>query len=546
MNDALKGYVCAYNSEVTGSKHMLVLERPDGVRYHILIDDGYFQEPAYRYLNYVDDMNPDNIDAIILTHNHIDHTGLVPKTVKNGYRNPIYMTEITRDLVQGFWNDCAEQQESNAQEMREKFPFEADKFRALYHVEDVDRTLKYCIGIPYRKSIEILPGVKLTFWENGHLLGAAIVLIQFSYPGMKSMNFLFTGDLKMKNCFYDVPPFPRWFRNMELIMICESTYGSTKTEDIKFCFRENILEAFARKQNILIGAFAQGRMQEMLYEFKLMQDDGLIPNDYAIYIDGPLGIETTFKYQRILEWFNPSKRDFMPEGLQFVDPKSRDKILSDGVPKILITTSGMLSNGPARVYVPLFLEHRNSLIHLVGYAAEETLARTLLDAKRDAAIQIGGHYYQKNAVVKTTREKSSHATQDQLIAFINMFTNVKFLGVNHGNTDVKKVFAETVAEECENVSEVGIFDRSHMFCFYRVGYKNESIGQNIIVKAMPAGLITESRVLFGREVERPKKVKQQKAEGKKKKSKSNKKAGRRRPHNFGGRNNNKNKGFKKR
>lgn len=545
MNNVLKGYVCAYNSEVTGSKHMLVLERPDGVKYHILLDDGYFQEPEYRYLNYVDDINPDNIDAIILTHNHIDHTGLVPKTVKNGYRNPIYMTEITRELVQGFWNDCAEQQESNAQEMREKFPFEADKFRALYHVEDVDRTLKYCVGIPYRKSIEIFPGVKLTFWENGHLLGAAIVLIQFSYPGMKSMNFLFTGDLKMKNCFYDVPLFPKWFRNMELIMICESTYGSTRTEDIKFCFRNNILEAFARKQNILIGAFAQGRMQEMLYEFKLMQEEGLIPKDYAIYIDGPLGIETTFKYQRILEWFNPAKKDFIPEGLQFVDPKKRDKILSDGVPKILITTSGMLSNGPARVYVPLFLEHMNSLIHLVGYAAEETLARTLLDAKRDDAILIGEHYYKKNAVVKTTREKSSHSTQDQLIEFIKMFNNVKFLGVNHGNTNVKKVFAEKVTEECDNVEKVDIFDRSHMYCFYRVGYKNESIGQNIIVKAMPAGLVTESRVFFGREVAKPHKPKQQKTESKKKKSKSNKKSSRRKSHNFGGRNN-KNKAFNKR
>ena len=542
MNDAFKAYLCAYGNEVTGSKHLLVLERPDGTTYRILVDDGYYQEPSYRYLNYVDDLNPEKIDAIIVTHNHIDHTGLIPKDVKNGYRNPIYMTEITQELIHGFWNDCAEQQESNAQEMREKFPFEADKFHALYHEEDVDRAMKLTVGVPYRKSIEILPGVKLTFWENGHILGAALVLLQCSYPNMKPMNFLFTGDVKMKNVFYNVPRFPKWFRNMELIMICESTYGSTRTEDIKYCFRNNILEAFERKQNILIGAFAQGRMQEMLYEFKLMQQEGLIPKDYAIYVDGPLGIETTFKYQRILEWFNWRTSDFMPEGLQFVNPKSRDKILSDGVPKIVITTSGMLSNGPARVYVPLFLEHKNSLIHLVGYAAEETLARTLLDAKRDEVIKIGNSYYQKNAVVKTTREKSSHATQDQLIEFINMFTNVKFIGINHGNTDVKKVFANVVAEECDNVEEIGIFDREHMYCFYRVGYKNEPVGQNIIVKAMPAGLINNSRVLFGREVEIRKKVKAVK-DPKKKKTKQRKKPEKRRPHNFGGRN--KNKGYKK-
>ena len=545
MNKAFKAYISDYHNEVTGSRHLLVIDRPDGETYRILVDYGYYQKPNYRYLNYVDDINPEKIDAIILTHNHIDHTGLVPKAVKNGYRNPIYMTEITRDLIRGFWNDCAEQQESNAQEMREKFPFEANKFKALYHVEDVDRALKHCVGIPYRKSIEILPGVKLTFWENGHILGAGIILLQCSYQNMKPMNFLFTGDLRMKNCFFDVPRFPKWLYNLELIMICESTYGSTKQEDIKNCFRENILEAFAKKQNILIGAFAQSRMQEMLYEFKLLQEDGFIPSDYAIYIDGPLGIETTFKYQRILDWFNPLKRDFMPDGLLVVDPKFREKILLDEVPKIIITTSGMLSNGPARIYVPMFLEHKNSLIHLVGYAAEETLARTLLDAKCDNIIQIGGHYYNKNAEVKTTREKSSHATQDQLIDFINMFNNIKFIGINHGNTEVKKVFAEKVAEECENVSEIGIFDRDHMYCFYRVGYQHEYSGENIIVKTMPAGLINESRVLFGHEVDTSHKVKAKKGSNNKKKSKSNPKDGRKRPHNFGGRNCNKNKGYKK-
>lgn len=533
MRDAFKVYLCAYSNEVTGSKFMLVVERPDGKKYHILIDDGYFQEPNYRYLNYVEDLNPDNIDAIILTHNHIDHTGLVPKTVKHGYRNKIYMTEITQELIPGFWNDCAEQQESNAQEMREKFPFEADKFHALYHTEDVDRAMKLTEGVPYRKSIEILPGIKLTFWENGHILGAGMILLQCSYPKMKPLNFLFTGDIRLTNCFYNVPRFPKWFRNMELIIICESTYGTTRQEDIKYCFKNNMLEAFARKQNVLIGAFAQGRMQEMLYEFKGMQEEGLIPDDYEIWLDGPLGIETTFKYQRILEWYNPRKRDFLPEGLKFVNPKTRDSILSDGVKKILITTSGMLSNGPARVYVPMFLERKDALIHLVGYAAEETLARKLLDAKRDDGVQIGSHWYKKNAVVKTTREKTSHATEDQLIEFINMFSNVVFLGVNHGNTDVKISFANDVAEECENVQEIGIFDREHMFCFYRVGYKNEVIGQNIVVKPMPAGLINNSRPLFGKEVATREKVKKPRKDSKKK-NKQTRHVQRKKPHRPGG------------
>ena len=525
MNDVFKFYLSSYHNEVTGSRFLLVLERPDKKIYRILIDYGYYQEPSYKYLNYVDDINPEKIDAIILTHNHIDHTGLVPKAVKQGYKNNIFMTEITELLIRSFWIDCAEQQEGNAQEMKELFPLEASKFRPLYYKEDVSKALKKGRGISFEKTIEILPGIKLTFFENGHILGAGFVLLQCSYKNMKPVNFFFTGDMKPTNCFFEVHNLPKWLREMELIFVCESTYGSTKQIDINKCFRNNIIEAVSKKQNILIGAFAQGRMQEILYDFKLMQKEGLIPKDYEIYIDGPLGIETTIKYQKILEWYNPPMKDFLPDGLKIADPKSRGKILEDGVPKIVITTSGMLNNGPAREYVPLFLENNNAMIHLVGYAAEETVARKLLEAKQEDSVQILGHTYKKNAVVKTTREKSSHATEEQLIEFINLFENVKFLGINHGSTDVKNSFAKDVSEECTKVEEIGIFDREHMYCFYRVDCKNDKYEKSLILKQMPAGLINNSRVLFGKES----KVKKKSKSKKPKKDKKDRNQKRRKP-----------------
>ena len=495
---ALKVNVSAYHNEVTGSRFLVVVERPDDTVYRIVVDYGYFQEPKYRYLNYVDDLNPEKIDAIVVTHNHIDHTGLIPKAVRQGYRNKIYMTEITQELIGEFLYDSAEQQEENAHEMRERYPNEAHKFNPLYYKEDVEKTLKLCVGLGYRKTLEILPGVKLTFWENAHILGAGLVLLQCSYPNMKSVNCLFTGDFKFQNSFTRVPMFPKWFRNMEMIIFCESTYGTTTKDDIKECFRANILEAFERKQDVLIGAFAQDRMQGILYDFKLMQDEGLIPPEYQICVDGPLGISTCSKYHSILEWYNPTRMDFMPKGIRFMDHKTREHIFEKGVPKIVITTSGMLNNGPARVYVPMFLEHDNTLIHLVGYAAEETLARKLLDAKRDETIKIGSQVIQKRAVIKTTREKTSHATKEELIELINMFNNVRFLGVNHGNTDVKDKFCDDVLVKCPKVEQAGILDREHMYSFYRLGLRGDA-NTKLTVKSRPAGLLNDSKLVFGRE-----------------------------------------------
>lgn len=497
----LKVHTTGYYDEVTGSRTLLVIERPDGVTYRILVDYGYFQESEYKYLNYVDELDVTTIDAIIVTHTHIDHIGLLPKAVRQGYVNKIYMTEISKCIIGDYLADSARQQEENAQEMREKFPNEAQRFHALYYMEDVERTVRLCEGIDYRKTIEILPGVKLTFWENGHILGASMVLLQCSFYNMKPMNFLFTGDFKFANNFSKVHPFPKWFRDMELIMFSESTYGTTNRADIEICFRENILKAFAKKQNILIGAFAQARFQELCYDFKCLQDEGLIPPEYQIYLDGTLGINTTFKYKSILEQYNPAKVDFLPTSVHYIEAKAREKILSDNIPKIVITTSGMLNNGPARQYVPIFLENNNALIHLVGYAAEETLARKLLESQQDDFIKVGSQIYKKRAEIKTTSEKSSHASKDELLQLIKMFSNVKFLGIVHGSTECKNVFYEDVLLECHNVQQAGILNRTQMFRFYRVGNQDDK-NTRIIVKAMSAGLINSSKVFFGKELDK--------------------------------------------
>lgn len=481
-----RAYLSAYHNEVTGSRLLLVVEFPDGTVRRVLVDCGYFQEPAYRHLNYIDDLDPRDIDAIVITHNHIDHTGLLPKFVRNGYQNPIYMTEITQELCPDFLYDSCNQQEDNARDMRNRMPEYANKFNPLYYKEDVEKTIALTEGLSYRKTREILPGIKLTYFENGHILGAGMVLLQCYYPGLKSINFFFTGDYRMKNCFFEVPEFPSWLLTMPLVMVHESTYGSTSSDEIKKCFRRNMLQAFSQKMDILIGAFAQGRMQELLYFFKKMQDEGLIPEEYVIYVDGPLGIKTTSKYHKILSWYNPEVKDFLPKGVEFVTGSDRKHVLNDPRPKIVITTSGMLSNGPARTYVPIFLEKPNTMIHLVGYAAEDTLARTLLDAKRHDTVNIGGKEIKKRAIVKTTREWSSHATADQMIEFVKKFENIKLLVINHGSKESRIDFQSRALIET-NAQNVALIDRDNMYVIYQNAEKSVQY-DDMYIKRIPAKL----------------------------------------------------------
>lgn len=480
---AFRAYLSGYHNEVTGSRMLLQVEFPDGRVKRVLIDCGYFQEIDHKRLNYVDDLDPSTIDAILITHNHIDHTGLLPKFVRDGYNGHIYMTEITTELCPLYLYNSCQHQAENVEEMQKEYPAEAKIFRPLYHKSDVENTVKKMVGVPYRKTVEILPGIEATFYENAHILGAAMILLQCKSEGKRSINFFFTGDYRLENCFFKMPAIPQKVRNMPLIMVHETTNGEIDSGDIKRCLWTNIVNAVSKKMDILIGTLAQGREQEMLYLLKLMQEARVLPKWYKIYVDGPLGIKTTAKYQEILSWYNPKKADFMPEGVIYVTPKTRDSVLSDQSPKIILTTSGMLSQGPARTYVPVFLERSNAMIHLVSYAAEGTVARALLDAKHKEEVLYGSQKLKKRAMIKSTREMSSHATADQMIGFINQFTNIQKLILQHGSYESQDAFEKRVVEET-NAKDVGRLNRQTRYAIYQcAGLKNTWL--NMKIKELP-------------------------------------------------------------
>lgn len=479
-----KSSLSAYHSEVTGSSIIVTIEIPDGTTRKILVDHGYFQEIKYQHLNYVADIDPQEIDTVIITHNHLDHTGLIPKLVRNGYTGPIYMTEITQELCPEFLFDSCSHQSESISDLRKRYPDEAGLFKPLYFSEDVENTFKQVVGVPYLTTTEILPGVKLTYFENGHLLGAGMILLQISYPGMQDINYFFTGDYRLKNPLYPVPALPKWVRNLPIILINESTYGATDSADVKKCFKSNVLLSFSKREDIFCGTFAQGRLQEILYEFKCLDDKGLIPSEYVLYVVGPLGIKTTLKYKEILSWYNPEKADFIPKRTIFVTPDMVSEIANDYRPKIVLATSGMLSNGPARSLTPYFLESPKAMIHLVGYAAEGTLARALLDAKREETVNFNSQILKKMCIVKTTREFSAHATADEMMEFIRQFNNLLFIAVNHGEISSQQVFRQRIIDETGN-KKVELLNRDSVYVFYQNAPSGVKYTDMLIKKTMP-------------------------------------------------------------
>lgn len=466
MRNGIKGYLCAYHQEVTGSKIIVVVNFPDGTVRRIMVDCGYFQEKRYEDLNYINEIDPEKIDVILVTHTHADHIGLLPKFVKDGYRGRIYMTKHAKYLCTEILNDSAQRQKENSKLLRKQHPDQKEKFKALYSKQDVKNATELIKGMRYRETKEIIPGIKVTYFENGHLLGSGMILLQCQYEGMESINFFFTGDYKLENCFYTVPELPQWLKEMPLVMIHEATNGKISSNDIQKNFKSNMIENFKKEKDIIIGAFAQGRMQELLYDFKKMQDEGILPSKYVIYVDGTLGVKMTQKYKQILAEYSPENADFIPKKTIFVDKESRQMVFLDSRPKIVITTSGMLSEGPARIYIPFFLEMENTAIQLIGYAAEGTLARALLDGKKENTVRFAGEEIIKRAEVKSTREKSGHAFNDEMIEFIKQFKNIKFMFINHGNTESQEFLRTLVINETK-VKNVDFLNRERSYVIYQ-------------------------------------------------------------------------------
>ena len=445
--------IMAMNEEVTGSCNLVIVKFPNGEKLRFVVDCGLFQERKYDELNHELPFNAENIDFCLVTHVHVDHIGRLPYMVKKGYSKPIYVTETTSKLLPLALNDSFKVLNSVSKRKNVK---------CLYSDIDVANTLSLVKPCRYNETIQVHENVKVTFLNNGHLIGASLILIQISCDGYEDINLLFTGDYNNKNMFFDVDPIPKWILELPLTVIQESTYGDMDSSEISKCFKENIIKCVNNDGTVVALVFSLGRAQEILYELRNMQKNGELDKSIPIYFDGKLAIKYTELYIKDGLNVKPEMREFLPENLTFVDKSSRSDVLEDINKKIILTTSGMGSYGPAQVYIPEYISREKALIQFTGYTAEGTMGNRLKSTEFGEMVEVGGLIAKKIAEVEYTTEYSAHAKADEMIQFLKKFDNLRLVLVNHGESETKNIFAERIVNEVE-AKRVGLLGREYFF-----------------------------------------------------------------------------------
>ena len=426
---------------VTGSCHLLEL---NGKK--ILLDCGLFQgrrKEAFE-INKNFSFNPADIDLMLLSHAHIDHTGNIPNLVKQGFAGPVYATNATIDLCQVMLRDSAHLQERDVRFVnKRRAKQKKNLFEPLYALEDVEKAMSKFIGIQYDMAIEVAPGVKATFRDAGHILGSAGILIEAD-ENNKSFRIGFSGDVGRNET--PVIRDPNILTDLD-ILIMESTYGNRLhpiTEEVEEEVVQVISKVVQRGGKIIIPAFAVGRTQLLVYILHKLFDQNRIPM-FPIFVDSPLAVNVTEIFRLHTECFDrETYRVFIdnyqdPFGfnrLTYIRDVEKSKALNDfDGPCMIISASGMAEGGRILHHLKNNIENSNNLILFAGYAAQETLARKIMDGADE--VNIFGEPYKVKAEIKKMDYFSAHADQKGLLDYLNLSSieKLKNIFLVHGEEE---------------------------------------------------------------------------------------------------------------
>lgn len=437
--------------EVTGSCTLLeVCGR------QLLIDCG-MEQGADIYENVELPIHPTEVDAIFLTHAHIDHSGKLPKLVREGYNGKIYATEATRQLCNIMLMDSAHIQESEAEwRNRKAMRSGAPLYEPPYTTADAAKTVELIEPKAYGESFSPFENITVSFSDAGHLLGSASISITFTENG-ESKTVLFSGDLG--NVSRPLIRDPEKPKAADYVVI-ESTYGDRihgERPDYVSQMTKILERTFARGGNVVIPCFAVGRTQEMLYILRAIKENRLIGalSDFPVYVDSPLAVEATNIYAGDLTGFydaetlelvnrgiNPIRLDNLCLSVTADDSK---QINADRVPKVILSASGMCEAGRIRHHLKHNLWRSESTILFVGYQSEGTIGRKLLDG--EANVKLFNESIEVNAEIANLDGISGHADRDMMIDWLMALEKAPAkVFVNHGEDGVCDSFAKTISE----------------------------------------------------------------------------------------------------
>jgi metallo-beta-lactamase family protein len=452
---------------VTGSMHLI---RTNGTTF--LLDCGLYQgkrKEAYEINKNFDLFNPAKIDFVVLSHAHIDHAGNIPNLVKNGFAGNIYTTFASRDLASIMLRDTAYIQEKDVSYVNKKrIKNGQNPFTPLYTNKDVEEAMKNFVGINYHRELEITPEIKITFFDAGHILGSALTFIVINENG-KLIQLGYSGDLGRPNM--PILKDPEKIPDVDFF-ICESTYGGrfhTSAEETEGRLTEVIKKAIDRKSKIIVPSFSVGRTQEMVFHLNNIFKTGSVPA-IPVFVDSPLSVNVTEIFRLHPECFDNETAQYLvnhkdPFGfnkLKYIkDAEESKKLNSINGPCMIIASSGMAEAGRILHHLANNVEDPKNIILIVGYNAEHTLGRKIVE--HEPIIKIFGDEYKLNAEVIVMNSLSAHADSNELTEYCKMLdeSRIQNLFLVHGDFDQQQKFKERL--NSITIRNVSIPERGDVF-----------------------------------------------------------------------------------
>lgn len=449
--------------EVTGSKHFLDISGS-----LLQVDCGMFQgrrEESYQK-NRQWSFDPAEVKATILTHAHFDHSGALPIAVKNGFNGNIYSTSATRDVANIILLDSAYIQFKDHEYLKDKAARYPERrltvYEPLYHADDVVKTMSQFVSLGYHRPFSPLPGVKAEFFNAGHIIGSAMVKV--TLPDGRVIGF--SGDLGRKNL-----PIIRDPESMGSLdyLILEGTYGNRKHKEpilAKEELADIIRQAVAKKSKIIIPAFTVERTQELIYLIHELILDKAVP-EIPIFIDSPMAVNATAIFKVHPEYFDDQTRErftannldpFGFDAIRYVTSVRESMQLNDFPPPvIIISASGMAESGRILHHLRNNIENPDNIIAIVGFMAEHTLGRKLVN--REPQVKILGKNFRVKARIATLNAFSAHADYHETIEWLNThdLKSLRKIFLVHGEKDallnLRSLLLEQGVPEVEIVAE---------------------------------------------------------------------------------------------